>query len=225
MKSNRVLNIGAGLAMIALAGLSVADDLVFYRYVNEQGNKVIVDQLPPEAVSRGYEVINRDGGLIRRVARQLTEEELLDQHSELAQERMRKEEERRLKAWDESLMLRYSAIEDIEAARERAIRSIHIRISILKSNRGSVKSEIELEQSRAADVERRGRAVPKELVEKINVLQDEIKDIEDSITAREQEVVDIQKRFQRDIERFTTLQDRIRLRNQAHQRPSKKSLY
>ena len=159
------------------------------------------------------------------MARQLTEEELRSQSGELARERMREEEERRLKAWDQSLMLRYSSTEDIEAARERAIRSLHIRISILKSNRSSVKSEIELEQSRAADMERRGQDVPQALADKIMVLHDEIQDIESSIAARNHEAGDIKNSFQRDIERFATLQERIKLRSQARKQPSKKAYY
>lgn len=213
------------LLLCAVSAGSVADNKVYYRYVNEKGVKVIVDQLPPEAVPLGYEVINRDGSLIQRIDRQLTEAEIRDQSGALAQERMRKEEERRLKAWDESLMMRYSGVDDIEAARERAIRSLNIRISILKSNRTSVKSEIELEQSRAADMERRGNNVPQALADKIAVLHDEIQDIEDSIATRQQEAGEIKNTFQRDINRFATLQERIKLRSQSRAKPKKKRYY
>ncbi|MCR8923764.1 hypothetical protein NO559_13365 [Dasania sp. GY-MA-18] len=217
------------LSSIVCAGcmLAYADDSTktYYRYVNEKGVKVIVDSLPPEAAPLGYDIITVSGQLIERVPRQLTGQELLDKNNAQTQERLRKEEQRRLEEWDKSLMLRYSSIEDIEAARERAIQSVKVRISILKSNRSSVKSEIEREQARAADIERRNREVPQALVEKINVLLDEIQDIEDSITARENEVDAISARFVRDIDRFKTLQDRIHLRSQARPKAVRKSYY
>tara|TARA_R110000868_G_scaffold179802_4_gene420210 strand:- start:61352 stop:61984 length:633 start_codon:yes stop_codon:yes gene_type:complete len=197
----------------------------YYRYVNEKGVQVIVDYLPPEAAPLGYDVITVGGQLIKRVPRQLTGKELLDKNNVLTQERMREEEQRRLDEWDKSLMLRYSSIEDIEAARERAIQSVKVRVSILKSNRSSVKSEIEREQARAADIERGSREVPQPLLEKINVLHDEIKDIEDSISARENEVETIASRFARDIDRFKTLQDRIHIRSQARPKATKRSYY
>lgn len=213
------------VAMFLVAQMSMAEAKIYYRYVNESGNKVMVDQLPPEAVPKGYDLITTDGTLIKRVPRQLSAAELQDQSSEAAQERMRKEEQERLKAWDKSLMLRYSSIEDIEAARERAVQSIQIRVSILKSNRASVKLEIEREQARAADIERQNREVPTALSEKISVLHDEIQDIEDSIEARGVEIEELKSRFQRDIERFATLQERVKLRSQARPQPSERTYY
>jgi vacuolar-type H+-ATPase subunit I/STV1 len=183
---------------------------------------VIVDSLPPEATPLGYDVITASGQLLERVPRQLTSQELLDKSTERNNERLRLEEQERLEAWDKSLMLRYSSIEDIDAALSRSLQSVKVRVSILKSNRSSVKSEIELEQSRAADIERRNNEVPQALMDKIDVLSDEIKDIEDSISSREHEMDNIESNFKRDVSRFETLQERINLRNQARPKDVKK---
>ena len=52
-------------------------------------------------------------------------------------------EQQRLREWDESLLLRYSTVADIEAARERALRDLRIRLSILKGNKRSLKQQAE----------------------------------------------------------------------------------
>jgi hypothetical protein len=184
----------------------------YYRYSNERGVTVINEAIPPEYVAGGYDIITRDGSLIRRVPRQLSEEELLEQGTEAARERLRKEEEQRLQAWDEMLMLRYSSVEDIEAARERAVRDLQIRISILKSNLMQVKSQIEREQQRAADVERSGREAPASLTSNIDKLGREIEDTEESIAIRRQEIEETKASYQRDIDRFSLLMERVKLR-------------
>jgi hypothetical protein len=184
----------------------------YYRYNNERGIPVMDETIPPEFVAGGYDIITRDGSLIRRVPRQLSEDELKEQGSEAARERLREEEELRLQAWDEMLMLRYSSVEDINAARDRAIRHLYIRISILKSKLMSVKSQIEREQLKAADIERSGSDVPENLTVMIDKLGREIEDTEESIAVRRQEVDETNASYQRDIDRFGLLMDRVKMR-------------
>lgn len=185
----------------------------YYRYTNERGITVIDDSIPPGRAAGGYDIISIDGVLIRRVPRQLTEEELRTQSTEEAREGLRREEEQRLQAWDETLMLRYSSVADIEAARERATRDLQIRISILKSNLLSIKSQIERDQQKAADIERSGGDVPESLAAVIDKLGREIEDTEESIAIRRQEIDDTKASYQRDIDRFELLMDRVKLRH------------
>ena len=109
-------------------------------------------------------------------------------------------------------MFRYSSVEDIESARERAIRDLYIRISILRSNLMSVKAQIEREQLKAADIERSGREVPENLTATIDKLGQEIEDTEESIAVRRHEVDETKASYQRDIDRFELLMDRVNLR-------------
>ena len=68
---------------------------------------MVVDYtVPPEFVSRGYEVLNEEGKVIRVVPRALTEEENKQRNAEQKQAESAEAEERRLREWDESLMRR-----------------------------------------------------------------------------------------------------------------------
>lgn len=183
-----------------------------YRYTNNENVQVIDGHIPPEFVAKGYDIIRRDGTLIKRIPRQLTEEELRLQNTEEARERLRQEEEQKLRAWDESLMLRYSNVEDIEAAKKRALSELNIRISILKSNLLSVKAQIENQQRKAADIERRGSEAPQALLDNITSFKIEIEDIEEAIAQRQKEIQTVEDSYQRDIARFSTLLNRIKMR-------------
>ena len=118
----------------------------------------------------------------------------------------------RLREWDESLLLRYSTIEDIEAARERALGDLRIRLSILKSNKRSLKHQVENYQAQAAELERSGREVDVARIAAIEDLQSQIASTERSINERGKEIEDVSAAYQKDIERFGMLLEVVALR-------------
>lgn len=196
--------------LLLLPQASYSRDL--YRYINDEGNMVVDDRIPSEYASRGYEILNDDGVVVEVVPRELTaqEQELRGIEEKMAAAAAAEEE--RLKKWDESLMLRYSTIEDIEAARERALRDLRIRVSILKSNTRSLKQQVENYQAVAADIERSGGTVDLARLTTIEELQSEIKVTERSIVDRHLEVERVQREFQMDINRFGMLLELVALR-------------
>jgi chromosome segregation ATPase len=203
---------------IATALLLVAADVALpaekprsalYRYRDHRGVLVVNDHVPPEFIRNGYQVITRDGRVIEEVAPQLEGEAA-------ARARAAAAEQQRLKEWDESLLRRYSTTADIEAARERALREFDIRISILRSNLQSVKGQIEREQARAADIERRGQNVPEELARSIADLRAEVVATEEMVALRQRERAEVQASYQRDIERFETLKEVLEARRRGY---------
>jgi chromosome segregation ATPase len=183
-----------------------------YRYTNDEGVTVVDYQVPAAYAGKGYEVLNKDGVVIQVVPRELTDEEKSVRNAQQEVEAAAKAEEQRLKEWDESLLLRYSTIEDIEAARERALRDLRIRLSILKSNKRSLKQQVENYQAQAADLERSGREVDVARLSAIEDLQTEINTTNRSIADREQEIQDVSAAYEKDIGRFRQLLQVVELR-------------
>jgi hypothetical protein len=196
--------------LLSLPQASYSRDL--YRYTNDEGNMVVDDRIPTEYASRGYEILNEEGVVTKVVPRELTEEELKQRGVEEKMAAAAAAEEERLRKWDESLLLRYSTIEDIEAARERALRELRIRVSILKSNIRSLKQQVENYQAVAADIERSGGTVDLAQLATIDELQSEIWVTERSVVDRQLEVERVQKEFQLDIDRFGKLLELVELR-------------
>ncbi|MEH6586778.1 MAG: hypothetical protein V7720_09465 [Halioglobus sp.] len=183
-----------------------------YRYVNDEGSTVVGFQVPPEDIKNGYEVVNDKGVVIRVVPRELTAEE---QKHEDARKRLEREaiaEQQRLKEWDEALLLRYSSLEDIEAAEDRALRDLRIRVSIIKSNKRSLKQQVENYQVQAAEMERTGREVDIERLQAIEDLQTEIEISDRAIADRQIEIAAVEAAYKQDIERFAVLLDMVEFR-------------
>jgi hypothetical protein len=174
---------------------------------------MVVDyRVPTEYVAGGYDVLNDEGVVIRVVPRELTEgeKEVVDAQQRL--DELARIEQERLRKWDESLLLRYSTIADIEAARERSLRDLRIRVSILKSNRRSLKQQVENYQIQAADQERSGRQVDMTQLGAIEDLQGEISVTDRAIADREREIEEVAATYQQDIDRFGMLLEVVELR-------------
>jgi len=185
-----------------------------YRYINRDGATVVDYQVPPEYVAGGYEVLDREGLVISVVPPQLTESERAAHKEQRVREEEARAEAKRLREWDESLLLRYSTLADIEDARERALRELRIRVNILKSNQRSLKKLVETYQTQAADIERSGQQVDMERLKVIDDLQAEIAAVDRAIADRRREMDEVSELFQKDLDRFEQLLELVQLRRQ-----------
>jgi chromosome segregation ATPase len=183
-----------------------------YRYYDADGKMVVDYRVPDEYLAGGYEVLNEKGIVIEVVPRELTDEEKAQRDSEEKQRLAAEAEAERLRKWDESLLLRYSTIADIEDARERALRELRIRVNILKSNKRSLKQQVENYQAQAADLERRGQEVDLERLQTIESLQAEIAATDRAIADRQSEIKQVSDAYQADIDRFGQLLEVVEFR-------------
>ena len=199
------------VVMLALlSSYAFSDNL--YRYKNDVGGTVVDWHVPAKFAGRGYEVLNSQGQVIEVVPRQLSEGEL--QNKDLV-ERLRQDaevERARLAEWDKFLLLRYSSVEDIDAARERGLRELRIRLSILASNQRVSRSRLEALLARVADTQRRGDVPLQQDVDAIAALRADIATTSRAIEEREVQVLEVTRDYGKDRDRFEQLQDVVLLR-------------
>jgi len=207
--------------LLTFPAVADAKEQRLYRYRNAEGNVVVGFQVPVESVKGGYEVLNNKGMVLKVVPRELTEEERKSKNAEERQQQEARAEQERLRKWDESLMLRYSVVADIEDAQRRALGDLRVRMSILNNNRRATKRQIETYQAQAADTERAGGDVKVEQLRAIEQLQNDIKTIERDIETRKLEIEELSASYEADISRFEMLREAVELR---HTLSIKKSL-
>jgi len=193
-KSSFVLILGV-LANLLITSQVIAAERVYYRYTSEDGVQVLNSMIPPEYVSKGYEVVSLNGEVLKVVEPAPSEEEA----EQVALERKaRLEQERR----DKLLRRRYSSVKDIEAAKARGLQELQGNISILNSNLSNVRAQIAAGQKQAAIIERGGRSVSDTLLNNLSTLQSEEQNILLQIKNREQEYQSVSDKFDRDMLRF-----------------------
>lgn len=198
------------LGLVLTSGLCQAEN--FYRYTNEQGSVVVDFRIPTQYVKGGYEILNQDGMVIEVIPPELDASQRNNRTSQRLRAEAAKAEQDRLRRWDESLLRRYSTVEDIEAARDRSLRDLRIRVSILKSNRRSLRQKIENAQARVAEAERLDREPADIDLALISETKSEIDAIERAVSDRQAQIARVNADFQADIERFMALQDVVTLR-------------
>jgi chromosome segregation ATPase len=193
------------LAASCLLASSLADARM-YRYKDDNGQMVISNTVPQEASTRGYEILNSQGRVVERVDAAPTEEELR-QRSE--QERKQQEAEAQ-RDRDKALLRRYRHPNDAVRALHRKIEELEGLIQLKRGNISVIESQLDTEQSRAADLERSGREIPDATLDKIERLQTQIQDIEGEIATQAGEIEQIREDYREDIERLELITDQER---------------
>lgn len=192
------MNLSVKIIAAILLGLAVsvqAATKTVFRYKNNEGITVIDNKIPAEFAGKGYEIITTSGKVVKVVPPSLTKEEAEKQKAE----KLAREE--RMKA-DIELRRSYSAVADIDAAKERNLASLSANIAILKANLESSRQELNNETARAASYERSGRKLPADLLKKIDGLQKKEQDLAQQIAQREKEYKSVSDKFDQDKLRF-----------------------
>ena len=178
---------------------------VYYRYKDANGELAITNSLPVDQAKRGYEIIDSKGRVIEKVAGEVKGAEL----EALKEEQKRElDEQERLKAqkeYDLSLLRRYSFVTDIEAEKKRKLAELKATLSIVKGNMNSVRSQLEAEYARAAEIERQGRPLPADLKKKIADVEAAMISTEDLYKLRQKDLETTTKEYDKAIKRFEEL--------------------
>lgn len=187
--------IGSFLGAVGCFAADKTAPKVFYRYVNEQGVKVVAQTIPPSAVRGGYEMVSISGEVLKVVPPSPSEKDA----ERMAEEKLKAREQAKS---DLQLRRSYSSIKEIEAAKVRNLGDLRSNIDLLKANTLSVKAQLKTQESNAAARERTGQAIPEDLLKNITNLRAEEKEIQIQIEQREKEFQEISDRYDQDKKRF-----------------------
>jgi hypothetical protein len=191
-----------------------------YRYQNEAGVTVVDWAIPAAYVGSGYEVLNDSGQIVRVVPPAKTDTELeRDAVAARAQEAEAAAQAAQLER-DTFLLRRYSTIEDIEAARDRSLRELDIRIAILSGQRDTLSQQLSRHQSALDTAKQSDAASPQYEEETVAALRAEIQSLEEASEGRQQQAAALAEAYSRDIARFAELEEIVALRRQMSVTPS-----
>ena len=148
----------ASLLLIALPLAGQAAEL--YRYLDRNGTLVIDRQgVPPEYAGKGYDVLNEQGRVIRKVAPALPAAEL-----------DRRERERQQALVDGQLRRLYSNVEDVDRAKARKLAELDGLMQIKKATLDSVRQQQSQLMEQAAVYQRNGQALPADLQARLDAM-------------------------------------------------------
>jgi len=189
-------NLPAALALTL--GLATAANAAMYRYTDENGQVVISNTIPQEATKRGYDILGNSGRVVETIPPAPTDEEIAAREAE--KQRQKAAEIQREQ--DRKLLKRYSHPDQAVRAMQRKIRELEGLIQLKRGNISVISSQLDSEQSRAANIERSGGSIPDAMLEKIRRLESQIRDLEREINIQSQEIDELRADFEADIQRL-----------------------
>ena len=191
--------IGYQALAVLIGGVAIgADAAELYRYINDKGVTVLDRSVPPQYVSRGYEVLDGDGRVKQVVPAAPTREE-----REAA--RAAEQEQRRRDSADETLLRLYSSLADLDRAHGRQIQQIENLIATADAGLLTLQAQRDDLQSRAAAQERAGREVDRQLLQQLQEVETEQRRLQRQITSNRKEIDTINGAFAERRQRLSQL--------------------
>ena len=203
---NRLSVYSSALLLVVAMGASLPANAQMYRYTDAQGQVVISNTIPQEATKRGYDILGSNGRVVETVPPAPTEEEIAARKAE----KKRQQERERQREQDELLLKRYSHPDQAVEAMHRKVREMNGLIQLKRGNIQVISSQLNNEQSRAADMERAGRDISQATLDKIRRLESQIDEIEQDIASQRQDIVELKKTYRKDIQRLEVITDKER---------------
>src|SRR5690554_996690 len=185
-------------AVVFVFSIATAVEAAMYRYTDQNGQLVISNTIPQEATQRGYDILSNNGRVIETIPAAPTEEEIAARE---AKKQHQKELESQREE-DRKLLKRYSHPDQAVRAMHRKIHELEGLVQLKRGNISVISSQLDNEQSRAADMERAGREIPQATLDKIRRLESQIRDVEREIAAQQQDISAMKKEFEVDIKRL-----------------------
>tara|TARA_Y100000590_G_scaffold250478_2_gene281381 strand:+ start:11706 stop:12377 length:672 start_codon:yes stop_codon:yes gene_type:complete len=191
------------ISLALVAGPGYAKKM--YRF-KVDGAVIIKDYVPSEYSHLGYDVLNSKGMVIDRVERAPTPEELKEKRAQEARAEARRQAMEKRKEEDRRLLRLYASPEDVERARQRRVEEVNSYIGLQRRRITELQEKLERSEGQAANIERKGREVPADLRLEIAQLQAAIRDAQNTIKDRQEEMIKITQEYASEYERIRVLQ-------------------
>ncbi len=183
--------VATGVASVSMTSNTYAQGH-YYRYVNEEGVKVLGQSIPPRYVANGYEILSANGRVMQVI------EPAPD--PELAEIERAKSA---LKESYELLARRYSTVRDIEAAKQRKLVHVEASILLVEGSIEGIQEEIDNLTARAANLERAGKVVPDNVLDTLSALNEKMAATQAIYQQRKSEKKAIVTRFAQEKQLFS----------------------
>lgn len=185
-------------ALLLTLSMTTQAEAGMYRYTDEQGQLVISNTIPQKATKRGYDILNSNGRIVESIPPAPTEAEIVAREAE----KQRQQELSVQRDKDARLLKRFSHPDQATKAMHRKLGELQGLIQLKRGNISVISSQLDNEQSRAANMERNGRKIPEATLNKIHRLESQIRDIEREISGQAQEITALRQTFEKDIRRL-----------------------
>jgi valyl-tRNA synthetase len=191
------------LALYALSGLAHAGKV--YKWVDKDGNVHYTNTPPPEAAQQDRTVLDEHGNVTETLRGVKTPEEIEAERQRQAEIASQEKLAQERAARDNMLLQTYTAVEDMEMARDGRVNALEAQVKVVSGAISSLETQLAGLESRAATLREGGKPVPEAMQKEIDATRTELLDNQKFLIARKEEQDGVRERFAADIARFKEL--------------------
>jgi hypothetical protein len=202
------LHAAVALLALALAGAGQAAgnlDHNRYKWRDAQGNLHYGDTLPADAARLGYEIVNPQGLVIKRVERAKTPEELAAAKAVAAREQAARAKAEELARADAQLLAGYPEERDLRRAQQQKLELLEQQVAAARVSLRSQEQTLADSLARAADAERTNRGLPEAEASRLAALRQQVVNQRLTVNRREAERAAAEEDFERELARYREL--------------------
>ena len=190
---------------LVFALLASSAHAVMYRYKDDQGRTVMSATVPPEIVPKGYDVLNAQGRIIETVAPALTAEQIRARDEAIEREKREEEERKAQELADQKLLKQYGSPETVVNLMNRRLGEIESVIVSREAAIQAAKNSIAVNEEKAANFQRNGRAIPAIVKQELEKAKDDIVKAQTVIADKKKDHQAVKEEFGQIIERLEFL--------------------
>ena len=183
---------------------------VRYKWRDTEGNLHYSDSLPADANSLGYDVVNAQGILIKRVAPAMSADQRVAANAEAATARSAEAEAERQSREDQQLLAANPTEADLLSAQSQQIEMIELNVKGLQTALQSLERTLTDLLGRAAEQEREGKPVSAKLASQIADIRSKIDAQHKQLSRQETDKQKTTQGFSAELEHYRALRERYK---------------
>ena len=168
---------------------------------NKQKIRECGGTVPPEYAQQRIEILNEQGMVVKVIEPRKSKADLARE----AREAEKKEAIDERRRQDMILLQTFTTEQDLLDSRDKKVASLEGTISIANGNLRILSNNLEQLQKQAANHERAGSAIPKQLVADIDSVKNQIAENEKYLAGKQKAHADILDKFADDLQRYRQL--------------------
>ena len=200
MRTTLVIVLAA--AIVATLAQASGTGRTQYKWRDAEGALHYSDALPPEAAKFGYEVVNGQGLVIKRVERAKTADELAAAKAADAKAKLARAAAEQQSRDDDRLLSSYPEEADLKRAQQERLDAIDQELKTAKMSLRSQEQTLAQMLDHAAELERAGKALPAPQAKQLATLRSEVEQQQQAVRRRERERDSTVTGFQTEISHY-----------------------
>jgi Domain of unknown function (DUF4124) len=178
-----------------------------FKWTDAQGNLHYSDALPAEAAKFGYEIVNAQGVVIKRVEREKTSEERATAKADLAKAKAEKDAADARARNDRQMLAAYPTEDDLKRAQRQQAEMLEQNLTSAQVSLQSQEKALAELLGHAAELDSSGKPVPATLAKRIGDARKQVEEQRAYITRKQQERDDTVAHFDDELAHYRSLKE------------------